>query len=170
MSHPLRDTLPAVRCPECSHWARPDEVTECRHCDCKHHRGSLHGGNDPESPVGAEAALQALRDALEPARQALREAADAEVEAELARDAARRRWMLSADCPKATGRGRTHTVAERDCWVEDKIAGEERDYRLAKAAREAAKAYLDVLGKQLSAQQSVARSVAVSYNSAGDRW
>jgi hypothetical protein len=172
VSHPLRATIPAAKCASCDHYAPVGEMTECKRpgCECKRHTGSPHGVHDPETPPGAEAALQALRDALEPARQALREAADAEVEAELARDAARRKWMLSDECPKATGPGRTMTVAERNCWVEDKIADEERAYRLAKAEREAAKAYLDVLGKQLSAQQSIGRSVAASYQGTGDRW
>jgi len=175
VSHSVRDVAPirAGKCADCGHFARPDEVTACRiaDCGCTHHvAAGLYRGHNPEDPPGAEAALQALRDALEPARQALREAADAEVDAELIRDAARRKWMLSDECPKATGPGRTMTVAERNCWVEDRIAEEERAYRLAKAAREAAKAYLDVLGKQLSAQQSIGRSVAASYQGTGDRW
>jgi hypothetical protein len=170
MSHPLNGTVRAGRCASCEHFAPVGEITPCNRCNCERHTASLYRGHDPEHPPGAEAGLEFLRDALEPARQDLRAAADAEVEAELARDAARRRWMLSEECPKATGPGRTMTVAERNCWVEDKIAGEERAYRLARAAREAAKAYLDVLGKQLSAQQSVARSVATSYQGTGDRW
>ena len=131
-----------------------------------------HGEHDPQTPPGAEAALQSFSDALEPARRELAAAADEEVEAELARDAARRRWLLSEECPR-TGvfDGVRVTVAERDAWVDEQIAGEERAFRLAREKRKAAAKRLDVLSKQGSYQQSISKSVADSYRgTGGDRW
>lgn len=156
--------IPAGRCGECPHYARADEVTECRYCNCKRHVASPYGGHDPQTPPGAEAALDSLKEALGAAQEELAEAADAEVTAELDRDAAHRRWMLSPECPPVRVLdGVRTTVAQRDAWVADKIAEEERAYRLAKTARQAAQKKLDVLGKQGSFQQSIGRSVGDSY-------
>jgi len=132
----------------------------------------LYGGHDPQTPPGAEAALQSFSGALEPARRALADAADEEVEAELARDAARRYWLLSDECLKAgVFDGVRVTVAERDAWVEEKIAGEERAFRLAREKRKAAAKALDVLGRQASYQQTISKSVGDSYRgTGGDRW
>ena len=162
MSHPLRDTVRAVRC-DCGKYAPPGQP--CSNCGTVN-GSSPYRGHDPQSPPGAEAALQSFLEALGPAREALEAAANEEVGAELARDAARRKWMLQA--PPV--RRNEWTVAERDCWVEDHITEEERAYRLAKAKRQAAAKVLDVLGKQLSAQQSINRSVSASYQGTGDRW
>lgn len=117
-----------------------------------------YGGHDPQTPPGAEAALQSFSDALEPARQA--------------RDAARRGWLLSDECPKAgVFDGVRVTVAERDAWVEDRIAGEERTFRLAREKRKAAAKALDILGRQASYQQTISKSVGDSYRgTGGDRW
>lgn len=131
-----------------------------------------HGGYDPQTPPGAESALQSFSDALEPARQALAAAADAEVKAELARDAAKRRWLLSGECPK-TGvfDGVRVTVAERDAWVGDKIADEELAFRLSKSTRQAAARRLAVLSKQGSLQQTLSKSVGESYRGQrGEGW
>lgn len=157
--------IPAGRCGACPHYARADEVTRCRFCGCEHHVASPYQGHDPQTPPGAEAALESFRDALESARQELAGAADAEVTAELERDAAHRRWMLSPECPPVgVFDGVRTTVAQRDAWVQDRVAGEERAYRLARAARQAAQKKLDVLGKQGSYQQSISKSVGQSYS------
>lgn len=169
MSHPLRDAIPAGRCESCGHFApATGEIGTCTRCICQRHaapgRNSPYGGNDPSSPVGAETALQAFMRELDTARERLEAASNDEVDAELARDAAKRRWLLTDDCQAL------RTVAERKAWADARCETEERAFRVAKARREAARAALGVLGKQLSAQQSISRSVATSYQGTGDRW
>ena len=172
MSNPLNGTVPALKC-ACGHFAPLGEITTCRFCDCERHAGTPYGDHDPQTPLGAETALQAFSEALERARVGLAQASDAEVEAELARDAARRKLMFTEECPRAGVFGGVRvTVAERDAWIDDRIVDEERAFRLAKAAREAAEKYLSVVGKQLSAQQTLSKSVGQGYgNSTGSgRW
>lgn len=163
MTHPLADTTPALRC-ACRHYARRDEVTTCRFCDCTRHVAAPagpHGGHDPQTPPGSEAALQAYSDALEEARELLAEKRDLEVDAEAAWKAAKRRWLLSEECPKV--RRNEWTVAERDAWVEVRCADEEQAWMLAKAARQAAGDHLHTVGKQGGFQQSIGASVRASY-------
>jgi len=164
-------TIPAMKC-ACGHFARPDEVTECRFCGCKHHVARPHGEHDPQTPPGAEQALQAFSDALEEARRELAAAADEEVDAELARDTAQRRAELSPAAPKVgVFDGVRTTVAMRAAWVAEQIAGEERTFRLATVKRKAAAKKLDILGKQGSYQQSISKSVGDSYRgTGGERW
>ena len=172
MSHPHQAAIPASKC-ACGHFAPIGEIGTCRFCDCERHTGTPYGEHDPQTPIGAEAALQALSEALERGRVGLAQASDAEVEAELARDAARRALVLSDECPRAGVFGGVRvTVAERDAWIDDRIVDEERAFRLAKAAREAAEKYLSVVGKQLSAQQSINRSVGQGYGTStgSGRW
>jgi hypothetical protein len=165
------DAIPAGKC-ACTHWARADEVTECRYCACTRHVARPHGEHDPQTPPGAEQSLQAFSDALEGARRELAAAADEEVDAELARDTAQRRAELSPDAPKVgVFDGVRTTVAMRAAWVAEQIAGEERTFRLATVKRKAAAKKLDILGKQGSFQQSIGRSVAASYQGQrGEGW
>jgi|SRR5450755_450064 hypothetical protein len=163
MSHPLEGAVVALRC-ACSHFARADEVSTCRFCDCTHHRGvirDIHGGHGPQTPPGAEAALQAFSDALEEARELLAERRDLEVDALAALKAAKRAALLSPECPKV--RRNEWTVAERDAWAEDKCADEERAWMLARSARQAAADFLHTTGKQGGFQQSIGASVRTSY-------
>lgn len=168
MNRPLPDgAIPAGKC-VCTHWARADEVTECRFCNCTHHVARPHGEHDPQTPPGAEQALQAFSDALEEARRELATAADEEVDAELARDTAQRRAELSPAAPKVgVFDGVRTTVAMRAAWVAEQIAGEERAFRLATVKRKAAAKKLEILGKQGSFQQSINRSVSASYQGTG---
>jgi len=125
---------------------------------------------DPDTPVGAEARLETYRDALDEAREALRKARDAELEAEQARDAAKRHAQLSPECPKVgVFDGVRTTVAYQQAWIEDQIADQETEYRLKKLARQAASDHLRTLGKQGSFQQSLTKSVADAYRGTG-RW
>lgn len=125
---------------------------------------------DPDVPAGAEAKLQGYQEALDDAREELREARDKEVEAELARDAAYRWWMLSDECPPVGVRdGVRTTVAYRDAWVADRIAGEERAFKLAKAKRQAAATKLHTLGKNGGFQQSITASVRENYRGTNSR-
>ncbi len=85
---PRNETIPAGRC-DCGHWARPDEITRCRLCVCAHHVAKTAGS--PQTPPGAERDLQSYSDALEEAGEKLAAARNAELEAEEARDTAKRR-------------------------------------------------------------------------------
>lgn len=126
---------------------------------------SPHQGYSPQTPPGAEAALQAFSDALDVAQDAMKAARDAEVDAELALRGAKRKWLLSPECPKV--RRNEWTVAERDAWVEDKCADEELAWMLARATRQAAADHLKTVGKQGGFQQSIAGSVREQYRGAG---
>lgn len=125
---------------------------------------------EPDTPVGAEEKLETYRDQLDEAREALRRARDAELEAEQDRDAAKRRAQFDPACPKVgVFEGVRTTVAYQQAWIEDQIVKEEREYRLAKAARQAASDHLRTLGRQGSFQQSLTKSVADAYRGTG-RW
>lgn len=131
--------------------------------------GSLPAYN-PATPPDAEAKLAAYSDALDKAQEDLETARNAEVDAEEDRDAARRRAQFDPDCPKVgVFNGVRTTVAYQTAWIEERIADEERKYRLAKAARQAASEHLKKLGKQGSFQQSLTGSVREAYRSTG-RW
>ena len=132
MSHPIRSTtLPAGRCPECDHFAPAGgEIGTCSRCQCTRHAApdprSPYMGHDPQSPPGAEAALQAFSCQLDAATEKLRAARDAELEAEEARDAAQWEATLSPECPQpGVYDGVRITVAYRDAWVAREIAAKE---------------------------------------------
>lgn len=171
MTHPLNGTVPAAKCAACDHFAPVGEVTECKRCDCARHTGSPYAGHDPQTPPGAEAGVQAFSDALEPARVAFAEAVDAEADAALDREVARARLILADECPVVgVVDGVRTTVGQRDAWVLLRTVGEESAYRTAKARRETAEKFLEVVGRKLSAQQTIAKSVGDSYRGTGGRW
>lgn len=125
-------------------------------------------GYDPQTPPDAEARLQAYADALDEATQALARARDAELDAENARDAARRQAQLSADCPKVGVFGGIRTtVAYQKAWIDDQAAEQEQAYRVARLARQAAQAHLRKVEKQGGFQQSIAASVRTGYQGTG---
>lgn len=158
-------TIPALKC-ACGHYARIDEVTTCRFCDCTEHRAIQ--GYDAQTPPDAEAKLQAYADAMEDATQALAAARNAELDAENARDAARRRAQFSDDCPKVGVFGGVRTtVAYQTAWIEREIEQEELAFRLAREARRAASDHLRKLSKQGGFQQSIAASVRTAYQGTG---
>lgn len=154
-------TIPALKC-ACTHFARIDEVTTCRFCDCTEHRPAQ--AYDPQTPPDAEARLQAYADALEEASQALALARNAELDAENDRDKARRRAQLSADCPKVGVFGGVRTtVAYQKAWIEQEVEEQEQAYRLARETRRAAADHLRKVEKQGGFQQSIAASVRTSF-------
>lgn len=164
MSHPLHGTIPAVRCACGRHAPAGQPCTNC---------GAVnpYKGHNPQEPPGAEAALQSFSDQLDEATEKLRTARDAELEAEEARDAARWAATLSEECPQpGVYDGVRITVAYRDAWVAREIALQERAYKEAKVIRQAATAHLDKVKSQMSAQQTIAKSVSSSYQGTGDRW
>lgn len=126
---------------------------------------SPHQGYDPQTPPGAEAALQSFSDALENARDLLAAARDAETDAEAEFRRAKRKWLLSPECPKV--RRNEWTVAERDAWVEDKCADEELAWMLAVTRRKAASDHMQTVKTQGGLQQSIAGSVREQYRGAG---
>lgn len=165
MTNPVRDAIPAQRC-KCGHFAKPDEVTKCRYCECREHRPDrdIYGGHNPDEPPGAEAALEFFKAEMGRAQKDLERASNEEVDAELARDMARARLMLSDDCPvTGTFDGVRVTVGQRDAWVLLHSEDAEREYRVKKMAREAAAKRLDVLGRQAITQASIAKSVGQGY-------
>ena len=123
-----------------------------------------------DTPTGAESRLEKYQEALEQAGKDLAAAADDETDAELARDAARDRLLLSPDCPKCGTFDHVRvTVAERDAWVNSQITKQEREYRLAKRARERAENRLRILERQGGIQQSITASVRESYKGTNGR-
>jgi hypothetical protein len=120
------------------------------------------------TPTGAEDRLEAYKTALDEATEAFTEAANAELEAEEDRDAADRKWRLAEECPKPGVRdGMRTTVAYVEAWIADRIQPEERAYRRAKLAREAAEKHLRKVEKQGGFQQSITASVRESYRGTG---
>lgn len=95
----------------------------------------------------------------------LREARDHEVDAKHAWAAARRRAMLSRECPKVERGG--HTTAERDAWVDDQVAALAFDYDKATVVRESAQDHLRTLREQAEIVRSLGASVRQAYEMAG---
>jgi hypothetical protein len=126
--------------------------------------------SEPQTPASAESKLTALSEQLEEAERALAAARDAEVDAETARDAAKRKWTLHPECPVVARNA--FTVAYRDAWVGEMCDAEETAYRLARKARQAAQEHLRRVEKQAMVQQSIAKSVGTSYQGtrSGERW
>lgn len=167
MSMPARhETIPAGRCGDCGHWARPDEVIACPHCPCEHHVAG--GARNPQTPPDAESALQSYSADLDDAVEKLAQARNAELEAEDARDKAKYEALLSDECPPVgVFEGKRTTVAMQAAWVSREIAREESAYKAAKVVRQAASAHLDKLNSQRSIAQTISKSVAGSYAGTG---
>ena len=123
-----------------------------------------------DTPKGAEDRLEKYQEALGQAGKDLADAADAETDAELARDSARDSLLLDDNCPKCGTFDHVRvTVAERDAWVNSQITEQEREYRLAKRARERAENRLRILERQGGIQQSITRSVTSAYQGTNGR-
>ena len=136
-----------------------------------HYDPSFNPPYEPDTPVGAEARLESYRDALDKAAEMLTAARNDELEAEEARDSAKRRAQLSEDCPKVGVFGGVRTtVAYQQAWIEEQIAAEERAYRTKKVARQAASDHLRKVGKQGGFQQSLTASVREQYRGTNGRW
>ena len=125
-----------------------------------------------DTPPGAEARLEGYSSDLDKAEKLLTAARDAEMVAEEERDAAARKARLSDGCPKVGVFGGIRTTAAYvDAWVENQIASEAHDYKLAKAARQAATLHFDKLSRQGGWQQSKVASVRETYRGTnGRRW
>lgn len=120
---------------------------------------------EPLSPIDVEKRLRRLVNELTGAQKALADARDAEVDRKHELGAARRRWLLSDERPKVTRGG--FTTAERDAWVDDKIADLQLTYDAAVANRESAQDHLRVLRDQAEIVRSIGASVRQAYEMAG---
>src|SRR6266508_481436 len=121
--------------------------------------------NEPLTPADCEQRLRALVNAMTRAQSELRDARDTEVDKKHEYEAAKRRAFLSADCPKPTRGG--HTVADRDVWVDDRCADEQRAFDIATARREAARDHLQVIRDQSMVVLGLLRSVTAAYSVSG---
>lgn len=132
---------------------------------------ALHDGHDPETPPGAEAALANLASQLDGARAALAAARNAEVAAKHLHDRARRAARYSPGFRKpGVYDGVRVTVAEAEDWLDDQVADESDAHDLATTIRQAAQEHLRTLGQQLSAQQSISRSVGNDFAGTRGAW
>jgi hypothetical protein len=117
------------------------------------------------TPVAAERRLLQLDTAMTQAELQLRRARDAEVEKKHEYEAAKRQAFLSAGCPKPTRGG--FTVADREVWVDDACAEEQRTYDVAVAAREGALDHHRTVRDQAMVAMALLRSVTTAYNMSG---
>lgn len=120
---------------------------------------------EPLSPLDIEQKLRWLSTQLTQAQKALEKARDDEVSKRHALNAARRRAILSEDCPKVTRGG--VTTAERDAWVDDRLPDLQLAYDLASAKRESAQDHLRVLREQAEITRSLGTFVRQAYELAG---
>jgi hypothetical protein len=123
-------------------------------------------GQDHLTPVQVEAKLRQLVNDLGRARIALRQARDIELDKKTAWERARRRLLLSADCPKMSGPGAV-SAAERDAWVDDQIDDLALAHQVAKVARESAQEHMRTLKEQAELVRSLGASVRQAYDLAG---
>lgn len=117
------------------------------------------------TPVAAERRLLVLGNEMALAELALRRARDTEVEKKHEFEAAERRAFLSVECPRPTRGG--HTVADREVYVADQAASEQRAFDIATAARQGAYDHLETVGKQSMICMALLRSVTTAYNMSG---
>lgn len=117
------------------------------------------------SPAQIEDKLRRCVTDLTRAELALREARDTETVAEIEYQRAKRRAMLSPDCPTVSRSGAT--AAERDAWVDDRCDQEWTAYRLAHTSREAAQDHSRTVRDITSAVQSIASLTRAAFSLAG---
>lgn len=117
------------------------------------------------TPIDCERRLRTYVTEMSKAQAELRSARDAEVERKHEYEAAKRRAFLSADCPKPARGG--FTVADREVWVDDQCANEQRAFDIATARREAAKDHLQTVRDQAMVVMSLLRSVSTAYQLSG---
>ena len=120
---------------------------------------------EPLTPPMVEAKLRQLVGDLSRAQVTLAELRDREVDSKHALNRARRRALLSAECPKITRGG--WSAAERDAWVADQVADLEEAFDRAVVARESAQDHLRTLRDQADCVRSLSASVRASYEMAG---
>lgn len=118
-----------------------------------------------ETPETARDRVSRCGTALAKAELELKRARDAEVDARHTFEAARRRTMLSDDCPKVTRGG--VTTAERDAWVEEQSSSAELLFQIAEVRRQAAKDHYETVNTQAMLAMAILRSIDTAFNVAG---
>ena len=121
--------------------------------------------DDLTTPVGVESRLRSLVTELTKAQQSLSSARDTEVRNKHAYEAARRKALLSEECPKVARGGLT--TAERDAWVDEQVKDERWLYGVAEARREAAQDHLRVVRDQAMVVMALSKSISAAYAVAG---
>jgi hypothetical protein len=120
---------------------------------------------EPLTPLQVERRLRGLVTELSKAKTDLEQARNDEVDAKHAYQSARRRALLSADCPKVTRGG--YTTAERDAWVDEQVAELEKVFDLAEVKRKTAEDHLRTVRDQSVVVTALAKSVNTAYQMAG---
>jgi hypothetical protein len=124
--------------------------------------------NQFEHPVSMDEVNQRLRFLGPASDQANRQYEKARFALANAKDAlekAKRRTLLSEDCPKVRRDG--WTVAERDAYVDDKCATEHTAYLLAQAAMDTATNTVFAVKEQISSAQTLSQNIRSEASLAG---
>ncbi len=117
------------------------------------------------TPAAIETKLRQCVNDLAKGQSELRAARDLEVGRKHEYEAARRRAILSAECPKVRRDG--VTALERDAWVEQEAASAQRAYDIAEATRKAAEDALRTTRDTAMVCMALNRSVQAAYQMAG---
>ncbi len=117
------------------------------------------------TPAAIEQKLRQCVNDLAKGQTALQAARDLEVGRKHEYEAARRRAILSAECPKVRRDG--VTALDRDAWVEEQAASEQRAYEIAEAWRKASEDHLRTTRDQSMICMALSRSVQTAYQLAG---
>jgi hypothetical protein len=117
------------------------------------------------SPHQIEQHLRSCVTELTKSERTLAEARDVEVVTEQEYQAARRRALLSPDCPRVE-RGHI-TVADRDAWVDERCKDEHQTYRLAAVALQAAQDHQRTVRDVTSTYQTIASLCKAAISLAG---
>jgi hypothetical protein len=112
-----------------------------------------------ETPVTARNRCRQVGSMLAAAELGLKRARDAEVEAEHVYQQAHRRALLMPDCPRPRRGENGVTVADRDGWVDEQCDASEFAYKLATAARLAAKDHYETVNTQAMLAQAILKSI-----------
>lgn len=122
---------------------------------------------EPLSLQDAERQMRWVLRAMWDAKKLLEELRTTEVSIKHEFERAKRRAMLSADCPKV-GRG-SATVADRDCWVDEQVAADRERFELAQVSTQAAKDHVSTLQSQAVVIASLSKLVQQVHGVAGVR-
>lgn len=120
---------------------------------------------EPLTPIDTERQIRWIYNKQTTAQDDLRKAREAEIEAKLVYEKAKRTAVLSPDCPKVARGG--HTAMDRDCWVEARCEVERAEYERLKVARESCEDYMKTLFQQGTLAASLNKSVGQAYGMAG---
>lgn len=115
----------------------------------------------------AERQMRWVLRAMYEAKGALEDLRNAEVTVKHEYERARRKFALSAECPKVARGG--STVADREVWIDERVSAERERYELAQAATQAAKDHANTLQSQAVVIASLSKLVQQIHGVAGVR-